>query len=121
MALCNLTWTPVDIESKLGPYRDLVSDPTLYRSLAGDLQYLTFTRPNISYAVHDMCLQMHDPQELNFATLKRVLRYVCRTLDFGLQLYATYTVNSHVAYSDVDWVDCPSTKRSTFGYCVLGR
>ncbi|GJV02740.1 ribonuclease H-like domain-containing protein [Tanacetum coccineum] len=28
-----------------------ISDSTLYRSLAGALQYLTFTRPDISYAV----------------------------------------------------------------------
>ncbi|GJY31448.1 ribonuclease H-like domain-containing protein [Tanacetum coccineum] len=44
--------TPVDTESKLGADGDLVSDPTLYRSLAGELQYLTFTRPDISYALH---------------------------------------------------------------------
>ncbi|GJY51020.1 putative ribonuclease H-like domain-containing protein [Tanacetum coccineum] len=31
--------------------QDLISDPTLYRTLAGGLQYLTFTRPDISYAV----------------------------------------------------------------------
>ncbi|GKF42509.1 ribonuclease H-like domain-containing protein, partial [Tanacetum coccineum] len=43
--------TPVDTESKLGSDGDPVSDPTLYRNLAGALQYLTFTRPNISYAV----------------------------------------------------------------------
>ncbi|GKG05424.1 ribonuclease H-like domain-containing protein [Tanacetum coccineum] len=41
--------TPVDTESKLGSDGDPVSDPTLYRSLAGALQYLTFTRPDISY------------------------------------------------------------------------
>ncbi|GKD86321.1 hypothetical protein Tco_1357475, partial [Tanacetum coccineum] len=35
--------TPVDIEKKLGPEGPLVTDPTLYRSLAGALQYLTFT------------------------------------------------------------------------------
>ncbi|GJY40414.1 ribonuclease H-like domain-containing protein [Tanacetum coccineum] len=45
MVNCNPSWTPVDTESKLGVDRDLVSDLTLYRSLAGSLQYLTFTRP----------------------------------------------------------------------------
>nr|GFB22457.1 retrotransposon protein, putative, unclassified [Tanacetum cinerariifolium] len=51
MVNCNLIWTPADTESKLGDVGDMVSDLTLYRSLAGSLQYLTFTRPNISYAV----------------------------------------------------------------------
>jgi hypothetical protein len=35
-----------------------VSDPTDYRSLAGALQYLTFTRPDIAYAVQQVCLLM---------------------------------------------------------------
>ncbi|GKA90037.1 ribonuclease H-like domain-containing protein [Tanacetum coccineum] len=36
MANCNPTRMPVDTESKLGSDRDPISDPTLYRSLAGD-------------------------------------------------------------------------------------
>lgn len=48
---CNPSRTPVDTESKLGDDGDLVSDPTLYQSLAGSFQYLTFTRSDISYAV----------------------------------------------------------------------
>ncbi|GKC09480.1 ribonuclease H-like domain-containing protein, partial [Tanacetum coccineum] len=44
---CNPSRTPVDIESKLGVDGGSVSDLT---SLAGSLQYLTFTRPDISYA-----------------------------------------------------------------------
>ncbi|GJR97777.1 ribonuclease H-like domain-containing protein [Tanacetum coccineum] len=51
---CNLCRTPVDTKSKLGDTGDIVSDPTLYRSLAGSLQYLTFTRPDISYAVQQL-------------------------------------------------------------------
>ncbi|GKC00516.1 ribonuclease H-like domain-containing protein, partial [Tanacetum coccineum] len=74
MVNCNPIRTPIDTESKLGSDGDPVSDPTLYRSLAGSLQYLTFTRPDISYAVQQICLYMHDPQEPHFLALKRVLR-----------------------------------------------
>ncbi|GJT43316.1 ribonuclease H-like domain-containing protein [Tanacetum coccineum] len=118
MANCNSTRTPVDTESKLGSDGEPVSDPTLYRSLAGGLQYLTFTRPDISYAVQQICLFMHDPREPHMAALKRVLRYVQGTLDFGLQLYSSPS-SSLVAYTDADWAGCPTTRRSTSGYCVF--
>ncbi|GKC66500.1 ribonuclease H-like domain-containing protein, partial [Tanacetum coccineum] len=51
MVNCNPIRTPVDTESKLGDDGDPVFDPTLYHSLVGSLQYLTFTRLDISYAV----------------------------------------------------------------------
>ncbi|GJT84867.1 ribonuclease H-like domain-containing protein [Tanacetum coccineum] len=53
MSLSSSTWHqrlghPVDTESKLGPEGTPILDPTLYRSLAGGLQYLTFTRPDLA-------------------------------------------------------------------------
>ncbi|GKB57475.1 ribonuclease H-like domain-containing protein [Tanacetum coccineum] len=102
MTTCNPTRTPVDTESKLGADGDPVSDPTLYRSLAGGLQYLTFTRLDISYVVQRVCLYMHDPREPHFLALKRIFLYVRGTLDFGLQLYAS-SASSLVAYSNADW------------------
>jgi len=52
MTDCKPCSTPVDTCAKAsadgGP---AVADPTNYRSLAGALQYLTFTRPDIAYAV----------------------------------------------------------------------
>ncbi|GJR38942.1 ribonuclease H-like domain-containing protein [Tanacetum coccineum] len=118
MVSCNPSRTPVDTESKLGVDGDPVSDPTLYRSLAGSLQYLTFTRPNISYAVQQVCLHMHDPWEPHLSALKRILRYVQGTLNYGLQLFSSSTTNL-VAYSDADWAGCPTTRRLTSGYCVF--
>ncbi|GKA07840.1 ribonuclease H-like domain-containing protein [Tanacetum coccineum] len=118
MQHCNPCKTPVDTESKLGSDGDPVSDPTLYRSLAGALQYLTFTRPNISYVVQQICLYMHDPRDPHFTALKRILRYVRGTIDHGLQLYVSST-SQLTAYTDTDWAGCPVTRRSTSGYCVF--
>ncbi|GJR44810.1 ribonuclease H-like domain-containing protein [Tanacetum coccineum] len=120
--LSGLIWlivTPVvDTEFKLGYDGDLVSYPTLYRSLAGALQYLTFSRHDISYVVQPVCLYMHDPREPYFSALKRILRYVRGTLHHGLQLFSSSTT-SLVAYSDPNWAGCPTTQRSTSGYCVF--
>nr|GEV19443.1 ribonuclease H-like domain-containing protein [Tanacetum cinerariifolium] len=61
---------------------------------------------------------MHDPREPHLAALKRILRYIRGTLDFGFHLYSSTTI-SLVGYTDADWAGCPSTRRSTSGYCVF--
>ncbi|GJT61630.1 RNA-directed DNA polymerase, eukaryota [Tanacetum coccineum] len=76
MQKCNLCRTLVDTESKLGADGDSGSGPTLYRSLAIALQCLTFTCPDISSALQQVFLYMHDPRELHLAVLKRFLHYL---------------------------------------------
>ncbi|WVZ87097.1 hypothetical protein U9M48_033789 [Paspalum notatum var. saurae] len=119
MADCHSTATPVDTRAKLsatdGPS---VADPSEYRSLAGALQYLTLTRPDIAYAVQQVCLFMHDPREPHLALIKRILRYVKGTLSTGLHLGKS-SPQSLTAYSDADWAGCPDSRRSTSGYCVF--
>jgi hypothetical protein len=61
-----------------------MADPTEYWSLAGALQYLTFTRPDIAYAVQQVCLHMHNPREQHLAAIKRILPYVKGMLSHGL-------------------------------------
>lgn len=118
LSSCKPVSTPVDTNAKLsasaGPS---VQDPTLYRSLAGALQYLTFTRPDISYAVQQVCLFMHDPRESHFHALKRILRYIKGTMSLGQHLRKS-SIDHFTAYSDADWGGCPDTRRSTSGYCV---
>ncbi|XP_071741310.1 uncharacterized mitochondrial protein AtMg00810-like [Rutidosis leptorrhynchoides] len=118
MVSCKPCRTPVETGAKLTANGPPVPDPALYRSLAGALQYLTFTRPDIAYAVQQICLFMHDPRVPHLSALKRIIRYVQGTLDLGLQLFASSTT-SLVAYSDADWAGCPTTRHSTSGYCVF--
>ena len=119
MTNCNPCNTRVDTKSKLATEAGKpVADPTLYRSLAGALQYLTFTRPDISFAVTKICLFMHDPREPHLHALKRILRYVKGTISLGLLLYRSSEARL-IAYSDADWAGCPTTRRSTSGHCVF--
>ncbi|GJY87609.1 ribonuclease H-like domain-containing protein [Tanacetum coccineum] len=60
-------------------------------------------------------LYMHDSREPHFAALKRILRYVRGTMDFGLQLYVSATT-SLVGYTDADWAGCPSTRNAEAEY-----
>lgn len=94
-----------------------VANATEYHSLAGTLQFLTFTRPNISYAVQQICLFMDDPREPHLQALRRVLRYVQRTKEHGLQLLRKQS-NAMTVYTDADWAGCPSTRRSTSGFSI---
>ncbi|XP_060202700.1 uncharacterized mitochondrial protein AtMg00810-like [Lycium barbarum] len=75
-------------------------------------------RPYISYAVQQVCLHMHDPRNEHMAALKRILRYIQGSIDFGLHIYKS-TVNSLVSYTDADWGGCPDNRHSTSGYCVF--
>ncbi|KAG8472278.1 hypothetical protein CXB51_034329 [Gossypium anomalum] len=63
---------------------DHLSDPTEYRSLAGALQYIVLTRPNIAYAVNKVCQLMHSPTSEHLVALKRILRYLYGTISYGL-------------------------------------
>nr|GEU37655.1 hypothetical protein [Tanacetum cinerariifolium] len=79
MVTCNPSRTLVDTESKLVPEGVPVQDPTLYRSRAWGLQYLTFTCPTLSYAIQQIYLYMHDSREPHFAALKRVANVIAET------------------------------------------
>ncbi|KAI3735041.1 hypothetical protein L6452_14528 [Arctium lappa] len=119
MENCKPVATPVDTNSNLSLSAGKpVEDPSLYRSLAGALQYLTFTCPDISYAVQQICLFMHAPREPHFQVLKRIIRYLQGTPELGLHLYPTASTQL-ISYTDADWGGCPDTRRSTSGYCVF--
>ncbi|XP_020673545.2 uncharacterized protein LOC110093100 [Dendrobium catenatum] len=90
-------------------------DPTLYRRLAGSLQYLSITRPDIAFATNQVCQHMHQLTTQHFQALKRLLRYVKGTLSFGLPLTTgDLTLRT---YTDADWASDSSDRKSVSGFC----
>ncbi|GJW57947.1 uncharacterized mitochondrial protein-like protein [Tanacetum coccineum] len=96
----------------------LFANPTLYRSLVGALQYLTITRPDLSYAVNQASQFLHAPTDAHFQSVKRILRYVKGTITYGLIFRRPHS-NSILGYSDADWARCIETRRSTYGYSIF--
>nr|GEU48619.1 ribonuclease H-like domain-containing protein [Tanacetum cinerariifolium] len=96
----NPSRTPVDIESKLGTTGDVVSDLTLYRSLAGSLQYLTFTRPDISYVVQQIMVCSYSPLLLpTWWLIQMQIGLVAVLLDDRLQVTVSFLANNLLSWS----------------------
>jgi hypothetical protein len=115
MVDCKPVSMPAKVTAESGPP---VADPTHFRSLIGALQYLTFTRPDITYAVQQICLHMYGPREPHLTAMKHTMCYLRGTLNYGLLLRRSASSELTV-YTDVDWAGCSDTHWSTSGYAVF--
>lgn len=111
--------TPLPLNLKLQtddshPY----ADPELYRSLVGKLNFLTNTRPDLSYSVQTLSQFMQHPSVSHFSALQHLLNYVHSTAGQGIFLKAGDQLTLQ-AYSDSDWGACLDTRRSVTGYLLL--
>jgi histone deacetylase 1/2 len=95
-------------------------ESTRYRSIVGGLQYLTMTRPDLSFSVNKVCQYLHAPRSSHWSAVKRILRYVQSTLSDGLLLRRpTRSPDLLSAFSDADWAGDADDRRSTGGHAVF--
>lgn len=92
-------------------------DAKQFRSIIGGLQYLTITRPDLSFAVNKLSQFMHQPTELHLQQLKRILRYLKLTINHGLSLKKPQHMQLH-AFSDADWAGNLDDRTSTSAYII---
>jgi hypothetical protein len=113
--------TPMESKTK-GLHDDIpYSDPSFYHSIVGALQYLTLTRPNLSFYVNYVSQFLQSPSLASMKMVRRILRYVKGSIHFGLHLTGDTTLDL-CGFFDADWAGCPTTRRSTTGFCTfLGR
>ncbi|GKU96244.1 hypothetical protein SLEP1_g9499 [Rubroshorea leprosula] len=85
MKNCNSVTTPIHKGVKLmkDPGGRSV-DNKLYKQIVGSLMYLIATRLDVMHGVSLISRYMEHPKELHLQTAKRILRYLCGTIDFGL-------------------------------------
>ena len=86
--------------------------------MVGSLVYLTVTRLDISYAVHQVSQYLSAPRSTHNAVVLRIFRYLKGTLFHGL-FYSAQSPFVLRAFFDADWVGDPTDRRSTTGYCFL--
>ncbi|CAE5959206.1 unnamed protein product [Arabidopsis arenosa] len=95
--------TPMAASPKLSLHSgSALSDPSEFRMVIGSLQYLAFTRPDISYAVNRLSQFMHKPTSDHWQAAKRLLRYLAGTANHGIFFHRNNTNSIH-AFSDADW------------------
>ncbi|WVY94393.1 hypothetical protein V8G54_033481 [Vigna mungo] len=88
-----------------------------YRRIVGSLQYLSLTRPDVSFSVNKLSQYMAAPTEIHMQAAKRILRYLKGTIDHGLQLRRDS--NLHLtAFCDADWAGDTAHRRSTAAYII---
>ena len=87
MVDCNRSPTPAAPKQPLGkdPDGEPMTDTWNYHSVVGMLLYLlTNSRPDISYAVSQVCQFTHDPKQSHAVAVKQIVRCLAGTKDKGI-------------------------------------
>jgi hypothetical protein len=89
-------------------------DQKKYRSMIRSLLYLTATRPDIQFSVCLCARFQASPRTSHQQAVKRILKYLRHTPDFGLW----YSASSSLAlygFSNADFAGCRLDRKSTSG------
>ena len=96
-----------------------------YREAVGSLLYAAIaTRPDISHAVNECAKFASNPGQEHWTAVKRIMRYLCGTVNKRLCYTNSGTQNNCNdivcvdAYADADWDGDRDDRKSTSGYVV---
>jgi hypothetical protein len=115
---CNGVCSPIVPGSKLvKDEKGRATDATLYKRMIGSLMYLLATRLDMTFSVCLAARYMERPTELHVAAVKRIMRYLKRTLSFGI-LYKYKTDEGLImqGWTDSDYAGDHDDRKSTSGY-----
>ncbi|CAM8951385.1 unnamed protein product [Rhodiola kirilowii] len=110
--------TPMDPSVKLLPNTGEAVSQLEYSKVIGCLMYaMTSTRPDIAYAVGELSRYTSNPSNLHWEAIKRVLKYLKGTMNYGL-VYAGFP-SVLEGYTDASWITNLEDHSSTSGWVFL--
>ena len=123
MDKCNPVSTPMETNCKLLPVQENENTVNIeeYRSAVGALNYIAMvTRPDIATAVAKVARFVQKPGNSHWTAVKRIMRYLRGTTDFGLVYKKDITDNDPIleVYVDTDFAGDPVDRKSTSGFVV---
>ncbi|KAE8711850.1 hypothetical protein F3Y22_tig00110271pilonHSYRG00126 [Hibiscus syriacus] len=120
MLKASSTPTPMVASTKLRcDDGELILDAQFYHNIIGGLLYVCHTGPDIAFCVNKVAQFMHAPRQSHLVAVKRILRYLAGTLDFGLTFTAAGTGMKVAAFADADWGGNLDDRRSVSGHSVF--
>ncbi|XP_041995864.1 secreted RxLR effector protein 161-like [Salvia splendens] len=116
---CKRADTPIAVNHGLQIIKGTsLADRGKYQCLVGKLIYLSYTRPDIAYAVSVVSQFMHHPQNDHVEAALRIVKYLKGTFDHGVMFKRNNHLEIH-GYTDADWAGNPADRRSTVGYLTF--
>jgi hypothetical protein len=98
------------------------ADQSQYLQAVRSLMYLMVsTRPDLAYAVGVISRYSPDPRSIHWAAVKRTIRYLAGTLDFGIVLGGHRNAPFLEVWTDADYAGDHDTRRSTSGFLIKFR
>lgn len=73
MSGCKPVSSPTAIQKISKVVGCALTEPTQYRSIVGALQYVTLTRPYITFSVNQVCQFLQSPTDVHMMVVKRIL------------------------------------------------
>ena len=114
---CNSAITPLESQAKfISEEGKSTVNSTTYHNLIGSLRYLTHTRPDILFAVGILSRHMENPTQEHYIGVKRVLRYLKGTENYGLFYKKGDFRGELIGYSDNDFAGDSNDRKSASGH-----
>ena len=92
-----------------------------YRSVAATANFIAQDRPDVKFAVKELCRDMAKPTYASWRKMKKLARYfkgqprVVQKIKFDVDGIGTEVY----VIVDSDWAGCASTRKSTNGGCIM--
>ena len=121
MSDANAVGSPISMGANTAPVDPEVPrfDARTYRGAIGALLHLSkWTRGDIAYSVSFCARSMQKPTGSDWQNVKRIFRYLKGTVARSLN-YTPEESPRLVGYSDSDYANCPTSRKSVGGYIFL--